>query len=174
MQMTEGLDAGDMLTKAETVISAQDNSQLLHDRLSNMGAELLLTTLDELERGDLSPQQQDEALVTYAPKINKSDALIDWRQSAVEIVRKVQAFYGWPVAYSHFNGEVMRIWQAVGSIESSEEAPGTLYLAGKNQLAVSCGEGCLYLEKIQLPGKKVMTAVDFINANRDFEKEQLS
>lgn len=173
MQMTEGLDAGDSLATAETKIALEDNSQRLHDRLSSMGAELMLSTLIEVEASTLSPQRQNEALVTYAPKIKKSDALLDWGQSATKITQKIRAYYGWPVAYTYYRGHILRVWQAVVYSQESAELPGTMRLHEKGQLVVSCGEGSVLLQMVQLPGKKPMSTADFLNAHRDFDQYRL-
>ncbi len=166
MQMVKALDAGDMLAMASTDINADDTNQSLSERLSKMGSDLLLETLSAIESGKVKPKPQDENLTTYAGKINKSDAAIDWSDAALNINRKVRAYYGWPVAFTNFEDKKLRIWQARALEGKSDMAPGTVMLEGNNKLAVVCGEGLLQLEKVQLPGAKTVAIADFINAHR--------
>lgn len=165
MQMVAALDAGAMLAKRETHIDAADNSQTLHDRLSEMGAELMLMTLCQLEQGRLVPEPQDERLVTYAQKIQKQMAKIDWQQPVDVVARQVRAYYGWPVAYTSMGDKTLRIWEAQACLEDTIFSPGTLFVE-KQQLCVACNPGVLKLEKIQLAGGKVVSARDFLNAEQ--------
>ncbi|OGO90271.1 MAG: methionyl-tRNA formyltransferase [Coxiella sp. RIFCSPHIGHO2_12_FULL_42_15] len=165
MQMVAALDAGDMLAKAETEIKDNDNSQTLHDRLCQMGAELLLPTLLKLEQGLLQPETQDENAVTYAKKIEKHQAEIHWHATASMIARQVRAYYGWPVAFTFLNGHRLRIWEASAAKTETDFAPGTL-LIEHHELYVACGQGRLKLEKLQLSGGKIVSARDFINSQQ--------
>lgn len=163
MQMEAGLDTGPMIASVRCPIGEQDNAQMLHDRLSQLGAQLLAEQLDAILAGNLNPQVQDEALVTYAEKLSKDEAAIDWTRPARRILRQVNAFNPWPVAQTGYQNQVMRIWRA--ELTTGEGgAPGTVLAAGKPGIDVACGEGVLRLTEIQLPGKKRMAAAAFCNA----------
>ncbi|AAO91486.1 methionyl-tRNA formyltransferase [Coxiella burnetii] len=167
MQMNEGLDTGDVLAKSACVISSEDTAADLHDRLSLIGADLLLESLAKLEKGDIKLEKQDEASATYASKIQKQEALIDWRKSAVEIARQVRAFNPTPIAFTYFEGQPMRIWRATVVDEKTDFEPGVLVDADKKGISIAAGSGILRLHQLQLPGKRVCSAGDFINAHGD-------
>lgn len=164
MQMVEVLDAGGMLVAAEILISPDDTSQSLHDRLAKMGANLLLQTLPKIGAGNITLEPQDLDKVTYASKINKVDACINWHKPAVEIARQVRAYYGWPVAYSNFQGKLLRIWQALALDKQSDARPGSMYLANHDRVEVVCGQGVLELQRVQFAGGRTIAIKDFINA----------
>lgn len=162
MQMDEGLDTGAMLSKVQCSIDATDTAQSLHDKLAALGPAALLATLDAVAAGTLQPRAQDDGLATYAHKLDKSEAQIDWAQPAELIARRVRAFNPFPVAFTELAGERVRVLQAHPSASKSQAAPGTL-LAGRG-ITVACGEGtALELEQLQLPGKKPMTAAELLN-----------
>ncbi|GMQ88590.1 MAG: methionyl-tRNA formyltransferase [Gammaproteobacteria bacterium] len=162
MQMEAGLDSGPVLAEARTGITRGDTGGTLHDRLSQLAAELLATHLDDLEQGKLEAQIQDEALVTYASKLDKREAVIDWQQDAVSLERRVRAFNPWPVAQTGYGDKVLRIWDA-SAIDGSG-APGQVVAAGKQGIDVACGTGRLRLLEIQMPGARRLSAADFLNA----------
>ncbi|GMQ83819.1 MAG: methionyl-tRNA formyltransferase [Gammaproteobacteria bacterium] len=162
MQMEAGLDSGPVLAEVRTGISSDDTGGTLHDRLSRLAAGLLVTHLDDLEQGKLEPRVQDEALVTYAGKLDKSEAAIDWQQDAAYLERQVRAFNPWPVAQTGYSGKALRIWDA-RAIDGSG-SPGSVVAAGKQGIDVACGKGCLRLLEIQMPGAKRLGAADFLNA----------
>lgn len=165
MQMEAGLDSGAMLLKKSDDIMPNDTAQTLHDRLSLMGAEALLTVISQIENNQLMPQKQDESLVTYAPKIKKDDAKIDWNKPAVVIERQVRAFNPWPVAFCDWNNSVMRIWQAKALNEKTQQSPGCVERHDKKAIYVATGEGVLAIETLQIPGGKPIRAEDYINAH---------
>jgi methionyl-tRNA formyltransferase len=165
MQMDEGLDTGPMLFKAECPIGPQDTSEVLHDRLASLGAGALLATLKNLS--SLIPDIQDNQFATYAKKITKEEALIDWRVPAYELALKVRAFNPWPVAFTTNN---IRIWEA-RVIEENVETyiPGTIVHASSDGIDVATGQYILRLLKIQLPGGRVLPVADMLNSrHRDF------
>ena len=162
MQMEAGLDSGPVLAEARTNISSDDTGGTLHDRLSQLAAEILATHLDDLEQGKLEPRVQDEALVTYASKLDKSEAAIDWQQDAACLERQVRAFNPWPVAQTRYADKALRIWEAT-AIDGSGTA-GQVVATGKQGIDVACGSGCLRLLEIQMPGAKRLSAADFLNA----------
>ena len=130
MQMEAGLDSGPVLAELRTPITADDTGGTLHDRLSRLAAELLAEQLDALAQDRLQPQSQDETLVTYADKLDKSEAVIDWGQDAAQLERKVRAFNPWPVAQTSYEGKALRIWDA-RAVEGCAGTPGSIVAAGK-------------------------------------------
>lgn len=163
MQMDMGLDTGDMLYKLATPIVAGESSQPLHDRLAAIGAEALLTTLDQLQHGEAHPEPQDESQANYARKLTKEEATIDWQQSAAQIARQVAAFNPWPVAQTRYQTETLRIWEALPIASNDTAAAGQVIAATKSGIDVACGEGVLRIGRLQLPGGRPLTAVEFIN-----------
>lgn len=180
MQMDKGLDTGDMLAVLATEIQPEDTSQTLHDRLSKLGSVALLQTLNEVQAGTLRPIKQDEEYVIYAEKLSKAEAQLDWTQDAATLVRKVQAFNPWPVAFTQFKGKPLRIWQAEifsNGLEKMEafqfeESPGVVVAIHKNGFEVATGSGSVLLTMVQPMGKKAMPAYDFAQA-RQLTGEQL-
>ena len=166
MQMDEGLDTGDVLAKKSCVIEAKDTGADLHDRLSQLGADLLMESLNKLEAGSIVAKKQDSSRATYAPKIQKKEAELDWRKSAGELARRVRAFNPTPVAFTYFNGQPIRIWEAEALDQKTVLESAVLIHADKNGLDIATGEGILRVHKLQLPGKRVHSANDFINAHR--------
>jgi methionyl-tRNA formyltransferase len=168
MQMDQGLDTGPMLYQQEYVLQGGETAQHLHDSLAVLGAEALLTTLALLPQNQLYPQRQNEALSTYAHKLSKEEATLDWRLSAVELERRVRAFNPWPVAHTTWNQQNLRIWQARAvDIRIKEAIPGMIMGASDKGIDVATGKGILRLQQLQLPGSKVLPVADFFNAQRN-------
>lgn len=168
MQMDEGLDTGDMLLKSSCPISSSDTSQDLTERLSILGGKLLIQALAELEAGTLKAAPQDNTQATYAAKIEKTEGRLDWNNSAKELARKIRAFNPWPVAFCHWGGEVLRIWEATPVDQTIKNSPpGTILSANKSGIDAATGEGVLRLLKLQLPGGKLLTVTEFYNAKKE-------
>ena len=167
MRMEAGLDTGPMLAARPVNIGARDTAQTLHDRLALLGAELIAETLRALEQGSVREAAQPKEGVTYAEKISKAEASISWADSAVQIARKVRAFNPWPIAETRCNGEQLRIWEAepvdVPGVETGGIPPGTVL--GDN-IDVVCGRGLLRVLRLQLAGRKVVSAGDFLQGYR--------
>jgi methionyl-tRNA formyltransferase len=164
MSMDAGVDTGPILLQRTVVIDPRATSGLLHEQLAVLGATALLEALHALEAGHSRPQAQPASGVTYAAKIEKSEALIDWRLSAAEIERRVRAFDPWPVAETRAGGEQLRIFSAHVVNSDGDEAPGTVLGLGQDGIVVRCGVGALVVTELQRPGRKRLPARDFLNA----------
>ena len=166
MQIVRKLDAGDMLHKETCVIEPSDTASTLHDKLAVLGATGLSKVLRQIEVGSLHPEVQDEALVTYAEKLEKSTAVIDWTQPAAELALKVRGLNAWPVAQTLCQDKVLRIWQALAVADdfSATMEPGVVCCKDKN-MDVATGDGFLRLLEVQLPGGKRMPIQAFLSAH---------
>ncbi|MCI0508086.1 MAG: methionyl-tRNA formyltransferase [Gammaproteobacteria bacterium] len=165
MQMDQGLDTGDMLLIRTTPISGEDTAQSLHDRLADIGARALVDCLPLLAENQLQAEKQDNAQATYAAKLQKSEAQIDWRQSAVQIQRLIRAFNPWPVAQTMVDGNTLRIWNAQPLQGTSGLAPGTVISESRAGIDVATGHGVLRITQLQLPGGKPLAVSEFVNAH---------
>lgn len=170
MQMDAGLDTGAMLYKAECPISNSDTGASLHDRLALLGGDALLAVVDDLyERHALVPEPQDSSQATYAAKLSKEEALINWQQPAKAIARQVRAFNNVPVAHTTLNGQPVRIWLAKRvKDETTTASPGMIIRTEKKSLVVAAGEGTvLQIEMMQLPGGKALALSELLKSKRD-------
>ncbi len=166
MQMDTGLDTGPMLLRAAEPIALDDTTGRLHDRLAALGATLIVQALQALQAGSLRPQTQPAAGVSYAHKVDKAEARIDWRQPAAQIERRVRAFDPFPGAVFDAGGEAVKLWQsAVVEVEHSAAAPGTVLPAPAGTLRVACGVGALDLLTLQRPGGRRGSAAAFLAAH---------
>jgi methionyl-tRNA formyltransferase len=172
MQMDEGLDTGDMLAVAECEISADDTGSSLHDKLMILGAETLLSVLPGIAAQTLERVKQQETDACYASKLNKSEAKINWAQSAEEIQRAIRAYNSWPVAYCEYEKNnkpaKLRLWQAQVNTEAKtaqDTTPGKVIAESASGIDVATGEGVLRITELQAEGKRRMTVADFLNAN---------
>ena len=168
MQMEAGLDTGPVMLSQQTPIGAEETGGQLHDRLAEMGAQVLADGLGLLRAG-MRPQGRAQPVegVTYAHKLEKNEAQLDWSQPAEALARKVRAFEPWPVAEAVVAGERLRIHGAVPLGLAQTSAPGTLLAATRQGLDIACGQGALRLRVIQRDGGKAITAADYLNARRD-------
>lgn len=163
MQMDEGLDTGDMLLCRACPVTACDTANSLHDKLAGLGAECILEALRLLQQQRLAPVKQDDALATYAAKLLKSEAQINWNQDAQLIERAVRAYNPFPVCHSNFNGAAIKIWQA-GLCADQQGEPGRVLAVDKHGITVACGKQALRLEMLQRPGGKALPVAQFLQA----------
>ncbi len=168
MQMDVGLDTGDMLHMLSCPITADDTSATLYDKLAHLGPQGLIETLHQLATGRAQPQVQDEALATYAEKLSKEEARIDWSLSAQELERCIRAFNPWPMSYLIIDDQPVKIWKASVIDTQSDSAPGTIIDATKHGIHVATVDGVLNLESLQPAGKKAMSAQDLLNSRREW------
>jgi len=162
MEVVPALDAGAMISKGRVPIRDTDTTQTLHDELSKIGAELMVQAMRDLtQKGSLAAEAQEESLVTYAHKLEKSEAVIDWKNSAIEISRKIRGFNPFPVATAQFRGLTCRIWFAMALKEESDKEAGEIIALGAN-IHVACGEGVIEIQELQMPGGKRQTGQQFI------------
>lgn len=162
MEVVPALDAGNMVSKAALPILETDTTQSLHDALSSMGAKLMVEAMHDLARNGVLPSNpQDESLVTYAHKLEKAEAAIDWHKSAIEISRQVRGFNPFPVAQTTFNGEVCRIWMATTYESSKTHAQTGMVVGLQDGIQVACATGVLNITELQAPGGKRMSALAF-------------
>jgi methionyl-tRNA formyltransferase len=167
MQMDAGLDTGPILLGRSLPIGADETSASLHDRLASLGADTVVEALDGLASGSLVPRPQPESGATYAAKIDKSECVIDWRRSASQVAAMVRAFNPWPVAQTALDGQTLRIWLARALDDATDAEPGVIVRAQDGELVVATGEGALAVAALQLPGRRVTSATDFLHSWRD-------
>jgi methionyl-tRNA formyltransferase len=160
MQMDRGLDTGAMLAQAVLTISDTDTAGSLHDRLARLGAGEIVRLLPELAAGSVTATPQDDTLATYAAKIGKDEARIDWGLPALEIERRIRAFNPFPGAYSHLEDEIVKIWRARPAPGSRH--PGEILEASRDHLRVAAGSGALDLVEVQKPGGKRLPVAVFL------------
>ena len=168
MQMEAGLDTGPVLLHQELPIAAIDTGGQLHDKLAELGAQVLSDGLGLLRAG-IKPiaRPQPEQGVTYAHKLEKAEARLDWAQDADALARTVRAFNPWPIAEATLAGERVRIHGAVALEADHGQVPGTVLAAGRDGIDIACGQGALRLRVLQREGGKAITAADDLNARRD-------
>ena len=175
MMMDVGLDTGDMLLKKTVAIEANDNFEEIHDKLGACGAEVLLATLAQIRQGTLTREKQDESLATYAAKIEKSDCVIDFTQSAQAVHDRIRGLSPIPVAFTHTpDGKMLKVIasEVVAREGRNEKAGEVISLAG-GKITVACGEGRVALLTVLPEGKKRMSASDFINGRKINEGDLL-
>lgn len=167
MEMDVGLDTGPMLLRKLYTIADDETSKTLHDKLAVIGASALIETLALVEQGKSKPEVQDNELATYASKLSKEEALLDWTKPAATLVNEIKAFNPWPVAHTNWKNEHLRIWLAkVVDVESKQE-PRTIVNASREGIDIATGEGVVRLLQVQMPGGKAQSISDFYNAHRN-------
>jgi len=165
MKIIKQLDAGDMLHKEYLSIQATDTASDLHDKLAQLGAVGLEKVIAQIEAGTVVAQVQDENLVTYAHKLEKTEAMLDWSKSAVELDRQIRGLNPWPVAQTLYQGEILRIWRAEILTETESHLSAGQILESSKTFDVGTGAGVLRLLEVQLPGGKRIESKAFLNAH---------
>ncbi|MFK3843957.1 methionyl-tRNA formyltransferase [Serratia sp. NPDC087055] len=168
MQMDVGLDTGDMMYKIACPIEADDTSASLYDKLAQLGPQGMLATLQQMAAGTAKREVQDESLVTYAEKLSKEEARLDWNLSAAQLERCIRAFNPWPVSYFTLEDQPVKVWQATVLAQTTDAEPGTIIHADKQGIQVATAEGVLNLTQLQPAGKKPMSAQDLLNSRREW------
>jgi methionyl-tRNA formyltransferase len=167
MQMDEGLDTGPVLEQITCTINDDETGGTLHDRLANIASENINHLLTKVANKQLTSVKQNNSKSTYANKISKQEAKLDWDKPAIELERKVRAFNPFPVAHTNINDLNIRIWETEVKSNQESTTPGTI-LNNKSSLDIVTGDGVLAITKLQVPGKKMMNAKDFFNGHPDF------
>ncbi|WP_199610170.1 methionyl-tRNA formyltransferase [Flocculibacter collagenilyticus] len=168
MQMDAGLDTGDILHIARTPIEATDTSASMYNKLAEIGPRALLTSLTLIAEQQITATPQDDKLANYAEKLSKEEALLDWNKSAAELEREIRAFNPWPMSYTKLDEHNIKVWQAQVIDEAHNAAPGTILSATKQGINIATQQDVLSITSLQPPGKKAMSAQDFINARAEW------
>jgi methionyl-tRNA formyltransferase len=166
MYMVKALDAGDMLLQRAIPITSGDNVGTMHDKLANLGAELLKEVLPSILDGTVQAVPQDDEQATFAPNITREDEKIDWKRSARELDCQIRGLCPWPVAYTMWKGKPFKIWKASVVNEETQGEPGTVIRLDADGIVVATGKGLLRLTEVQPSGKKPMPARQFINGRQ--------
>ncbi|AWK44205.1 methionyl-tRNA formyltransferase [Photorhabdus laumondii subsp. laumondii] len=168
MQMDIGLDTGDMLYKARCPITPEDTSASLYEKLANIGPDALLKTLSLITSGKSQPETQNENLVTYAEKLSKEEARINWELSATHLERCIRAFNPWPMSFFEMEGQPIKVWKAEAIEEQTSVEPGTVLKADKEGIYIATADGILNITQLQPAGKKAMSAANLLNSKREW------
>ena len=165
MLMEEGLDTGDILKIKKIKINEDTNAGELHDILKNIGAELLIDTIEDIETENVLPKKQDDRESSYAPMLNKSIGFIDWKDSAKKIHDKIRGLHPWPGAYTNYEGEKLKIVKSTYKNNNKSDIKGEIVKVSEEGIEVQTGDGILIIEKLQVPGKRKMTVKDYLLGN---------
>ncbi|PXB00149.1 methionyl-tRNA formyltransferase [Pectobacterium carotovorum] len=168
MQMDVGLDTGAMLHKISCPILQQDTSATLYDKLAELGPRGLLETLEQLADGSAVAETQNDTLATYAEKLSKEEARLNWQLSAEQLERCIRAFNPWPVSYFIVDEQPVKVWKAEVIAKEHGSQPGTIIQADKQGIQVATADGILNIQELQPAGKKVMAAQDLLNSRREW------
>ena len=173
MRLEQKMDAGPIYLQEEIAVAPDETTASLQDKLTPVGARLLLETIRRLKDGTLAPRTQDEAKATFAPMIKKEDGLIDWSRSAAEIECRVRGFTPWPSAYTHLRGKLIKVHRAKVIATTERGNPGEIIRADGNGFWVATGSGALSLEEVQLENRKRLLGVEFLKGARIGKGERL-
>jgi methionyl-tRNA formyltransferase len=165
MVMDEGMDTGDILLQTEVPISDEETCETLHDRLALLGAQLLLKTLENMEKGNVRPIPQDPSKATYAPPLKKEDGHIDWKREAAEIDRQVRAFNPWPGAFTKWGDRLLRIYRGRIRERTPAGKAGGVVWVGSDFIEVETGKDSYLIAEVQLEGRKKMTVREFLSGH---------
>lgn len=165
MQMSEGLDTGDMLAKESIKIGTM-NYSMLHDALAEIGARLMVHTLDLIEEGKISPEPQDDSKSSYAKMVFKQEGKIDFTRQPEAVERLIRGFDPWPGAFCEYEDMVMKLWKAQPLCENTGKEPGTIIEVSARGIKIACGDGTLLVSEIQIPGKKRVAVSEYLKGNQ--------
>lgn len=165
MQMSEGLDTGDMLAKESIKIGTM-NYSMLHDALAEIGARLMVHTLDLIEEGKISPEPQDDSKSSYAKMVFKQEGKIDFTRQPEAVERLIRGFDPWPGAFCEYEDMVMKLWKAQPLCENTGKEPGTIIEVSARGIKIACGDGALLVSEIQIPGKKRVAVSEYLKGNQ--------
>ena len=171
MKMDEGLDTGDILLVDKVKLDKKETGGSLFDRLSDVGAQLLVKTLEGLEAGTITPVKQDDSESTYVKMLHKSFGKMDFNKSAAELERLIRGLNPWPSAFTYIDSKMLKIWDAdvadnISEVQTEEVKPGQIVTVGKNSFTIACGQGYLVVNEVQLEGKKRMDSGSFLRGNQ--------
>ena len=161
MEMVKKMDAGDMIAKASTPITDDDNVGTMFEKLAVIGRDLLLKTLPDYIAGNIKPEPQDESKATFSPNITPEQERIDWNKSARDVFNHIRGLYPWPVAHTLLDGKRFKIYEV--TLAEGHGKPGEIIEKGKKSLVVATGDGAISLKTVQPAGKPRMSVVDFLN-----------
>ena len=165
MQMSEGLDTGDMLAKESIKIGTM-NYSMLHDALAEIGAELMVRTLERIEEGTICPEPQDDSKSSYAKMVFKQEGKIDFTQQPEAVERLIRGFDPWPGAFCEYEDIVMKLWKAQPLRKNTGKEPGTITEVSSQGIRIACGDGALLVSEIQVPGKKRVAVSEYLKGNQ--------
>lgn len=165
MLMNEGLDTGDILLKSEIKINYNDTCEDIHDKLMNIGADLLIETLKGIENGNIIPEKQQEEKSSYAPMLNKELGHINWNRDSMEIYNLIRGIIPWPVAYTFYNGNMIKIWRAENKNQGTYSNPGEILCVSKEGIEVACRKGSILIKELQELGSKRMDTNAYLNGH---------
>ena len=165
MQMSEGLDTGDMLAKESIKIGTM-NYSMLHDALAEIGARLMVHTLDLIEEGKISPEPQDDSKSSYAEMVFKQEGKIDFTRQPEAVERLIRGFDPWPGSFCEYEDMVMKLWKAQPLCENTGKEPGTIIEVSARGIKIACGDGTLLVSEIQIPGKKRVAVSEYLKGNQ--------
>lgn len=171
MQMDEGLDTGPILAQVPCPIAEDETGASLENKLAELGSKCLLKTLEQLQAGTITPRNQEHGLATYAGKITKAEARIDWTRPAEELERMIRAFIPAPVAHTILNDLELRVWQSTVIKTGTSAKPGTIIACNNTGIDICTGEDVLRLLRVQPAGKRIMEIGEFLNGRPDFAKK---
>jgi len=162
MKITRPLDSGDIVARIKVGIESDDDAVTLREKLSNLGAELLIRTLERIDNDDITFTKQDESQATYASKIKKEDGLIIWASSAKRIINQIHACNPWPSAYTYFKGKLLKVLKAEVLDKDRDARPGSVVGAEKDRIIIACKDAYISIIELQLEGKKPLNAAEFL------------
>ena len=164
MKMDQGLDTGAMIAQRSVAVELSWNAADLHDVLAPLGAGLLLESLDNIEQAMQQAQVQDESQATYAPRLTKQQAEIDWNKPVADLLREIRAFNPWPVSYTFFDDDNVRLWSAQAAANIAGELPGVVVAHDSHGVFVSVADGVLQVTELQFAGRNRCSAAQALNA----------